>query len=96
MNISREDLIKLVNQDFETILKYKKFLLIKSCKCCGEKFQPINRSDEIYCKRCRLKGYEQTMSQDKKEYRKQYKTQYARMVRGAITKEEFERFKNGR
>jgi hypothetical protein len=96
MNVPREDLMGLVNQNSETIEKYKKFLLVKECKCCGAEFQPINRSDEIYCELCRLTGYKKTMSEEMKEYRKRYKTQHARMVRGAITREEFERWKHGR
>lgn len=95
MNISRADLIRLVNQDVPTIEKYKQILLVKNCKCCGTEFQPINRSDEIYCEQCRKIGYEKTMSTDKKEYRKRYKTMFAKMTYGIITREEFEQWKQG-
>lgn len=69
-------------ETYETALEH---VVIRKCKNCGRLFVPINRSDETYCSRilengktCHDVGYDNTIDDFQKCYRKLYKTLKAR------------------
>lgn len=91
MNISRRTLIKIINGDESEIEKLKErlgFQEKRKCACCGKLFYPENRSNEKYCSECRFSGYYQTMSEEQKKQRREYKRLHALYMRGKITQEE--------
>ena len=93
MNIPKDDFVRILNGDLEEIQKYKEKLGLsgKKCACCGTIFVPNKRIDEKYCDKCRSIGYENTMDYQKKDFRREYKRQYALYMRNVISKEELDR-----
>ena len=76
----------------------------KVCKCCGRYFVPISQKNSAYCDRqiegstktCREMGsarvYEQKKLEDPavRAYKRAYKTHYARISYGIMTRDEFD------
>lgn len=92
MNVSKENLIKILNGDSDEINRMRELLCLngKLCKCCGTHFIPEKRVDEIYCSKCRKIGHDKTLPDRERSYRREYKRLYASYMRGKITKKEMQ------
>lgn len=64
----------------------------EKCALCGNPFLRKEGRTK-YCEKCRDITYDRKVSGDKKDKRTEYKKMYARKMRGKITEEEFNAWK---
>lgn len=91
MNINKSDLISILNGNQEIIQKYRSMVVPnKKCKRCGKSFIPRNRTDELYCEYCHSLCCDMKLSAEMKDYRREYKRMHAKMVRGKVSRKQFD------
>lgn len=91
MQISKRDLYEILNGNQELISNYKEKYFPEEehtyiCEQCGKKFSTIIKVKRKYCSaKCSSDHFHQNQN---KEYAREYKKMYARMMAGKISREE--------
>lgn len=92
--LSKKEIIGLINGDAEIIkIVKKKYLENSYCALCGKEFEKENNNN-TYCPNCKNLSYDMKVKGEKKKQRVEYKKMYARKMRGKITEDEFQEWKN--
>jgi hypothetical protein len=100
LKIPAVDLIAILERDPDVTAKYQEImnLCIKKCKSCGKEFFYYSRYNRLYCDKCVKDGATKTYKEKTKNdpllkaCSRAYKTHFARIRYGTLTKDEFKKW----